>query len=367
MANPIRLCIVNPFQHGGGAEYQIGCLIDVIGPTGNFDISYLAHHIEPNIEAKYYKTVKIGFTQKVPRFGYAVDAISLYGELSKIKPHVIYQRVACGYTGVCAYYSRKSGARLIWHVAHESDVLPDSRVYGRNPIRRFLEKRSVEYGLRHASHIVTQTHRQAELLAENYGRRTSAVIPNFHPEPAELTDKSDPPLVVWIANLKAWKRPDAFVRLARTLTDLQGVRFLMVGADHGGSGKKVWHGELLDAIKTAPNLQYMGQMTQSEVNALLARARVFVNTSVQEGFPNTFIQAWMRATPVVSLNVDPDDVLKRERIGIHAVTEERMAEAVRQLISDQKIYDGYARRARQYAIENHSMRNALDLARLIAG
>lgn len=366
MAEPIRLCIVNPFQHGGGAEYQISCLIDVLGASGRFDIAYLARHTEPGLPLRNYKVVKIGGSDEVPKFGYLTDALPLYRALQKIQPQVIYQRVACGYTGVCAYYARRHGARLLWHVAHESDVMPDSAVYGRNPVRRFLEKRSVEYAITRASHIVTQTQDQARLLMANYGRQASAVIPNFHPEPTEMLDKDASPLVVWVANLKPWKRPDAFVRLANRLQDLAGVRFVMVGADHGGSGNQEWHANLMNSINGATNLEYLGQLSQSGVNELLARAHVFVNTSDQEGFPNTFIQAWMRRVPVVSLTVDPDDVLKREQVGVHAGTEERMVDAVRMLVTDSATYEGYAARGRQYALSHHSMRNAFDLANLIA-
>ncbi len=53
---------------------------------------------------------------------------------------------------------------------------------------------------------------------------------------------------------------------------------------------------------------FCGAISQQEVNAELANAHVLVNTSLYEGFPNTFIQAWMRRTVVVSLNVNPDGI-----------------------------------------------------------
>ncbi len=38
-----RLCIVTPFEHGGGAEYQIGLLIDALAADNRYEIHFLAH------------------------------------------------------------------------------------------------------------------------------------------------------------------------------------------------------------------------------------------------------------------------------------------------------------------------------------
>ncbi len=34
-----------------------------------------------------------------------------------------------------------------------------------------------------------------------------------------------------------------------------------------------------------------------------------------EGFPNIFIEAWAYGIPVLSLNVDPGSIIKKERLG----------------------------------------------------
>src|SRR6202012_3489986 len=106
-------------------------------------------------------------------------------------------------------------------------VTPRESLDGRNPIRRFLEKRSVEYGLRRASRIVTQTNHQARLLERHYRRRADAVIANFQPLPAETLDKSGEIRVTWIASVKPWKRPQPFVSLAEVLREVPRARFVV--------------------------------------------------------------------------------------------------------------------------------------------
>jgi glycosyltransferase involved in cell wall biosynthesis len=361
-----RLCIVVPGHWKalmGGAEYQVACLLGALIDLDRYEIYYLAHHVAPAYQPEGYRIVQVGRGVDAPRWGYITDALPLYRALREIAPEVIYQRVGGGYTAIAAYYARQHGSCLIWHLAHEADVTPGASLAGRNPVRRFLEKRCMEYGLRHADHIVAQTDRQADLLRRNYGRSAAAVIPNLHPEPRELIDKSGPLRIVWVANLKPWKRPEAFVRLARALSDIANARFVMVGSAPGGS--MPWNAAIMDSIHDTPNIDYLGPLAQSEVNELLARAHIFVNTSVQEGFPNTFIQAWMREMPVVSLHVNPDDVLNRHGTGIFAGNEPHLAEAVRRLISEPAVRTEFAERARIYALQRHSLRNADQLVRLL--
>ncbi|HEX4052483.1 MAG TPA: glycosyltransferase [Steroidobacteraceae bacterium] len=360
----LRLCIVNPFQHGGGAEYQISLLIQALGQHSPFDIYYLARHVEEPAEVAGYRMVRIGKKAKVPVFGYITDLLPLYRALRSIRPHVIYQRVACGYTGICAWYAQREGAQLIWHVAHDTDVMPRTLDTGRNFVRRRLEKLSVEFGLRHANRIVVQTLHQRELLLREYGRSADTLIPNFDREPNQLPEKSRPPIVAWVANIKSWKRPEVFVRLASTLSDVADARFVMMGAAPGGA-RDGWLGSLLQSMGDTPNLSYVGQGRQDEVHALLGRACIFVNTSLYEGFPNTFIQAWMRDTVVVSLDVDPDGVLSRQGAGICAGNEATLAAAVRQLLTDPSSRLPYLERARQYVRATHSLRNADRLVGLI--
>jgi glycosyltransferase involved in cell wall biosynthesis len=359
------LCIVNPFEHGGGAEFQISLLIDALVDAGEYEIHYLTHFTDTRETIRNYQVSQIGNGGPLPHLGYIMDARSLYRQLSAIGPSVIYQRVACAYTGVCAFYARRRAVPLVWHVAHDSDVTPQNIDLQRNFIRPRLEKWAVAYGARNADRIVVQSRRQAELLQTNYARTADALIANFHPPANETIDKSGPLTVVWIANLKTWKRPEIFLRLAQALSGSKGVRFVMVGAPPPASANRRWREPLMRSIKDAANLQYLGHRSHAQVNELLARAHILVNTSTQEGFPNTFIQSWLRDVAVVSLQVDPDRVLELQQAGIIAHTEAGLLAAVRSLLENDELRAAYTKRGREHAIACHSLRNARELVRLI--
>jgi glycosyltransferase involved in cell wall biosynthesis len=350
---------------GGGAEYQIELLIAALRQSRRFEIFLLAHHVSNSVLADGYQVIRIGRRERMPRLGYALDFMPLYRALRQIRPQVIYQRVGCGYTGISAVYARRHRIPLVWHVSHDTDVMPSTLDPGRNLLRRWIEKWSIELGIRWADTIVVQTRRQSDLLRRHYGRDADAVIQNFHPDPTEATDKSATPTVAWVANLKSWKRPQIFVRLAQKLRDIPGIEFVMLGEEPSGPKQEQWRSDLLQALAATPNLRYLGKKSQTEVNQVLAQAWIFVNTSQHEGFPNTFIQAWMRGAVIVSLDVNPDGVLDSEKLGIHAGSEEGLERAVRELLSTPALRTRYAGRARAYVKANHSLLNAARLVDLI--
>jgi glycosyltransferase involved in cell wall biosynthesis len=95
------------------------------------------------------------------------------------------------------------------------------------------------------------------------------------------------------------------------------------------------------------NLAFHGQLSYRATNCLFDRARVFVNTSEAEGFPNTFWQAWIRGVPVVSF-LDPDDVIRREGLGYAVASLKEMGDAAQHLATDSQAWHETSARCRAY-------------------
>jgi len=346
----------------GGAEVQVRYLMDYLRDHTTHDVSFVCRHAA----ASHDNGVEIRRTAPIPPFGRwlkTADAASVWHWLVRLRPDVIYTRVSSPYVGVAAAYCRSRACRLVHHIARVEDVTPFRAARPRHWLKR-LERPIYEFGLKRADAIIAQAEYQRRLLREHYGLDAAAVIPNFHPSPEEKQVPPDrSPMVAWVANLKRDKRPEAFVELARRCADIEGARFVMVGGVQDPA-----YSAIMQEIDGVPNLQYLGAQPLEEANRILGEASVFVNTSRPsgEGFPNTFIQAWLRGTPVVSLEVDPDGLLGRHGVGRCAGGElTRLVDHVRELLEQPARARELGRNAAAYARTTHGLENCRRIVRIL--
>lgn len=266
--------------------------------------------------------------------------------LNKIKPDIIYQRGGMAFTGIAAYYAKKNNCRFIFHIAKEEDVQPPTIPWYRFYV--ILEIKFMQYGIRHADIIIAQCQMQAKLLFKNYGKK-AIVIPSAHPVPEDCRKDKNKILILWIGNWKPVKQPEIFVRLAGEIECTKKITLMMLGRTDN------YDQLVLKAPKN--NIEVTGEIPIDQVNKLLEKAHLLINTSKNEGFSNTFIQAWMRKVPVISLNVDPDNILQTMGIGCCSGNFSTLVQDTKRLIADNIARDDMGKKAREYAIKNHSMDN----------
>jgi glycosyltransferase involved in cell wall biosynthesis len=265
-----------------------------------------------------------------------------------VNPDLVYQRVRFSYTGLAAIGARRIGAKFVHNISADYACKKNRAPFNWHFISNFITEHLGRYGLRHADLLISQTASQAQLLMSNFGL-DSIVIPNAHPVPDHSFTKSEPPTVAWVANIKSWKQPEIFINLAKRLSRTNA-RFVMAGKPSSTQYQE----KILRLIECTPNIEYVGQLALEDVNAFLSEAAIFVNTSQpREGFPNTYIQAWMRQTPVVSLNFDPDDINTSNNIGYLSGDFEQLVKDVEHLLDAPTIRSDMGMRARQYSVKKH--------------
>jgi glycosyltransferase involved in cell wall biosynthesis len=366
----MRVCIVGENHAAarmGGVEYQVQLLTEELCRRSGVSVSYVARRIPTGADAEGlpYQLIRIGGEAGIGRRAVVFDVGDLRRVLEELRPDVVYQQGRLSYTAVCARYAMRARIPFVFHVAHEFDLNHRWVTLRWSPNTPFD---AIEYvvgiwGLKHAGHIIVQSARQGRLLRETLGLRPAAVIRNFQPLPESLPAKPPGPLqILWVANLKDFKRPALFVELAKSFVDRTDLVFVMAGRPAIERRFR----PLMKKISTVPNLKYLGELTIEKVNEVMAGAAVYVNTSSFEGFPNTYLQAWARGAVVVSLAVDPDEEgMEALGIGYCAGSMERLRAIIDELSQNPDKRGEIAERAFAFVREKHSLVEGARLADLL--
>lgn len=264
----------------------------------------------------------------------------IWAALRRANADIYYASSAGMHVGLIALFCQKYSRKLVYRVAHDNDCSPD-RV--KLLVRYSRDRYLYSLGLKNADAILVQSRQQQRDLQEHYSARSdiaSMLItePVSGPRPGHLRDID----ILWVNNLREFKRPDRVIELAKALPHLN---FHMIGGEEEGHGNV--YRDISNLAAGLPNLTFHGRVPYSRVHEFYERAKVFVNTSDSEGFPNSFLQAWVRATPVVSF-FDPDGVIIKNGLGIVPTSMQDMAQALAMMTSDEKQRQAYALRCQSH-------------------
>jgi len=271
--------------------------------------------------------------------------IKTWRALRRADADVYYLSCAGMQLGLVALFCRQYGRKLVFRVAHDSDCVPDALL-----IKYRRDRKLYQYGLRRAHLVLVQTQRQRDAMLQNY-RRDSTVARMLVQAAAGPVERDID--VLWVNNLRQFKRPDLLLELARRLPHL---RFCMIGGEQPGAAE-LYAGIAAQAALLR-NLSFSGRVPYHRMAERYAAARVFVNTSDSEGFPNSYLQAWIHGTPTVAF-FDPDGVIAREGLGHAATTLDDMAAQVATLAAGGAEWHARSARCRSYMERHYAEQDVL--------
>jgi glycosyltransferase involved in cell wall biosynthesis len=338
----------------GGSELQAYLIAKELKKLGNDSIfcSVLSNYDLDTEEKDGLRYVSVAGHRNIFRRG-----LKFYKFLKDIQPDVVYVRCLYSFWWV-NLISRFLKIPTLYHfysITHcqyltfGQYLKWDKEENWRQYLKRMILHNFYVFNCRLASRIICQTEEQRELIDKKL-KRTARVIRNGHPIPSNSFEKSDELFnIIWIG--KYWKNPDIFVKLAEEFSEVPNLSFLMVGIFPDELKKR-----FLQYSCLIPNFKFVGELANGEVNRLLEKCHVLVNTSDYEGFSNTFIQAWMRGVPVVSFRVNPDGVLLKSKVGFHSQTIENLKRDIMNLVRDKTLYKSYSLNSIHYAHRKHNLR-----------
>jgi len=153
--------------------------------------------------------------------------------------------------------------------------------------------------------------------------------------------------LLWVARCHQVKRPDLFLDLAERLPEAR-CRMICSPQD-----PVLWEATRARACQM-PGVEFLDGVPYREIQKHFDSAKVFVNTSSDEGVPNTFLHSGLGGTAIASLSADPDGMLQRFGAGFSAGGDfDHLVQGIQKLLGDPSSLDVASSGARQFVIQWH--------------
>ncbi len=327
----------------GGAERDLYLLATELAKDKEYEVSFVLGD---------YGQEKVEFRENVRLIKSAQITRNLFMQAPQIwrALHLadadIYMSKACSLGTVlnaifCKYYRRK----FVYRTASTMDA--DNTYLRDNPLRG----RAFYWSLRKANAVIAQNESDKENLLKNVGVE-SIVIRNG--DKLQQLRNAHRNTILWVGRSAHVKRPDLFLRIAEERPDLC---FKMVCQQ---SSDNTDYGRLIAKAKTITNLEFVPYVPFNQIEKYFLNAKILVNTSDFEGFPNTFIQACKCGTPILSLNVNPDDFLNKYKCGLCAKGDLQSFKKMLAELLKPEIGKLCGDNGSRYAFENHNITKIIE-------
>jgi glycosyltransferase involved in cell wall biosynthesis len=327
-------------RRAGGAELQQTLLARALARRGWPVSMIVADHGQP--EGAVWDGVK---TYKAYRPAEGIPVIrfvhprwtKLHAALRRADADIYYTSCAGGHLAQVVLFARSRGRKVVFRVASDSDCDPRTLL-----VRYWRDRKLYGWGLKRTDLVLAQTPAQQSSLARCFGVASAVLAPLLEPGGRR------PPLgardigAIWVGNLRPLKRPGLLLDVAARLPHLS---FHLIGGSMPGA--EGLFEQVRRRAATLTNVTFHGFVPQHRIGALIERARVLVSTSETEGFPNTYLQAWSRGTPVVAF-VDPEQLIGRHRLGRVVGDVAALREAVATLALDGAQWQAASERCARY-------------------
>lgn len=204
-----------------------------------------------------------------------------------------------------------------------------------------------QLGIKRASTVAVQNEEQFRVVSR-YGLE-NIIVPNIFETDLSISSISDNKYdLVWIGSIDSRKGAQSLIEIVK---ELHEYKIGVIGRKTDSESNRIH-----DICSKYGNYEYLGKRPNSEVLGILASSKLHINTSISEGFPNTFLEAWYTKTPIVSLNANPDSLLSGDdALGVCANGSiGNMIYLIRNLMEDHGYRQTMANKGREYVIANHS-------------
>ncbi|MFH1371300.1 MAG: glycosyltransferase family 4 protein [Planctomycetota bacterium] len=347
-SKPLRVCYIAPKTYPifnptvgdyfGGANVDLYYLATEIAKDQRFESSFIVADYG-QADGEVIEGVKL-FTALDFSKGALSGFVRTWNALKRADADIYMMKCASAGVALVTWFCKLHKRKFIYRLA--SALESDGTFIKQNPIVGRLFARS----LRQATMVFVQNAVDAENLTRTMGI-SAQVIPNGHRLPPMQTRNRD--TILWVGRDVPIKNPERFLDLAK---DLPNEHFTIVCQTPNNDRH---YAELIAQAGQIANLQFIRHVPFNQIDTYFQRAKVLVNTSDAEGFPNTFIQACKSSTAILSFNVNPDGFLDAHGCGLCCNGDAaRLTYNLRFMLENNR-YVEFGRQARRYAEQHHDI------------
>lgn len=335
----------NNWGFAGGAEVEqvdLGLELVKLG----YEVSFITYkHGEYNLEKirgvqviKTYERVNSSKISQIKKFS------SIWSALSKANADIYFHE--SGATGLLPIFC------FIRRRKHVYKIPSDATVIGKNLSGKssLLAKIINIIEIKKADKVIAQNSFQKQVLINRFNKESCVIRNGINLPSRHIDNKLSKPIVLWVGRITWVKSPLAILEIAK---QVPVAHFEIIG------GETVGEEALYKAVKAAaaelPNVTFHGFVPYHFVNEYLEKGTLLVNTSVLEAFPITFIQAWANSMPVVSLNADPDGLIKNKQLGFHSGSKKQIISDIEFLLKNEGLRRTMGENGRQYVEREHDV------------
>lgn len=362
MRQKIKICILSELAYSllagkgirGGAELQMTILAKELVKR-SYDVSFVTFDKSNN----YYEIIdgiKVynpfdsqdsGYTYLNPKNLYKLLKI-----LKKINADIYIQRGTTPLTGVVSFFAKLNNKVFLYSVSSDNVINIDLSFKSLKDLRKIFFR----FGVKNCTLVLCQTQYQKDILKQVLDK-DGKIIKNFYPFTTIGQKQKDSSVgnILWVGLIRKEKRPDLFLKLAKLFPNHS---FWMIGGS--SSQNPDYYDKIKESAKMINNLIFMGYVPHDQIHQYYEKSHLLVNTSANEGFPNTFLEAWGNANPVVSLNFDPDEIICKYQLGFHSLTFNDLVKDIRLLLNNEKLRITMGTNAKNYILREHNINSIMD-------
>jgi glycosyltransferase involved in cell wall biosynthesis len=305
----------------GGAELQISLLARALSIEGHDIVIIDPYSTKGFVTDEGVKVITVPNWNKGPKgirlFSSRIP--ELWKVLIEQNADYYYVRMRTYLHLIIYFASRKVGAKFIQAIAHDLDVasLRDKFRYehkSRFNLFKFLtislpNDLSLYFLLKNADYVILQHKGQQNGIV---GKNTKVVIyPNIididNMPSVNVPSMADYIHVGAISVLKGSKNLYDLIQILDSKC-----RIIIIGQPIDKPSLRI-----VESLHKYKNVVLKGRLDHKETMLLIANAKAIISTSNYEGFPNIFLEAWSAGVPVISLNVNPGEVIDKFHLGFY--------------------------------------------------